>query len=346
MPASAAPNSASGRASEFTSTRPTCSTPDDRNRAAARRARAWRSTAVNPVSRAPTITRSGAPSDTISSNIEMFMRPALSHSAGVGAVAGEVSAMQIRGSIAVVTGASSGIGAATARLLAERGATVIAVARRKDRLDDVVEQCRRSSTESIAAPGDVSDRAFAEDVVRDAQQRFGGVDVVVNNAGISPGENPAAHAADDAERIMAVNFFGAVYVAGAALPGMLDRRRGSIVNVTSVSGYVPAPGEPAYGASKAALSRWSHGLAIDLHGTGVHVGVVSPGPIDTEIWQHTGTEYKGKLYSPDVVGQGVVRAIERRLTHVTVPRRFGAVSAMYPMVGRPMRWGIRKYGDR
>jgi short-subunit dehydrogenase len=253
--------------------------------------------------------------------------------------------VEIRESVAVVTGASSGIGAATARLLAERGATVIAVARRKDRLDEVVEQCRRSSTEAVAVPGDVSDRAFAEDVVRDAHERFGRVDIVVNNAGISPGENAAEHAADDAERIMAVNFFGAVYVAGAALPGMLERRRGSIVNVTSVSGYVPAPGEPAYGASKAALSRWSHGLAIDLHGTGVHVGVVTPGPIDTEIWEHTGAEYKGKLYPPEVVGVGVIRAIEHGLTHLTVPRRFGAVSALYPLVGRPMRWGIRKYAD-
>jgi len=253
--------------------------------------------------------------------------------------------MEIQGSVAIVTGASSGIGAATARLLAARGAIVAAVARRKDRLDEVVEQCGPSA-EAIAIAGDVSDRAFAEDAVREVCDRFGRVDVVVNNAGISPGENALEHAADDAERIMAVNFFGAVYVAGAALSGMVARRRGSIINVTSVSGYVPAPGEPAYGASKAALSRWSHGLAIDLHGTGVHVGVVSPGPIDTEIWEHTGTEYKGKLYPPEVVGDGVIRAIERGLTHLTVPRRFGAVSAVYPLVGRPMRWGIRKYGDR
>ena len=168
----------------------------------------------------------------------------------------------------------------------------------------------------------------------------------MNNAGISPGEDASTRAVDDAEQIMAVNFFGAMYFAGAVLPLMIEARRGSIVSVTSVSGYVPAPGEPAYGASKAALSRWSHGLAVELHDKGVHVGVLSPGPIDTEIWSHTSTQYDGKLYPPTIVGDAVVRMIEREQTHVTVPRRFGAVSALYPLVGRPMRWGLRKFGER
>src|SRR5437763_2113032 len=192
----------------------------------------------------------------------------------------ELNSMRIRDSVAVVTGASSGIGAATAHALAERGATVIAVARRKDRLDETIEHCRRFTSASMARPGDVADRAFAEDVIRDAHEHFGRVDILVNNAGISPGEKVTERAVDDAREIMAVNFFGAVHFAGAALPGMLERGAGSIVNVTSVSGYVPAPGEPAYGASTAALSRWSHGLLPDVHGTGVHVGVLSPGPID------------------------------------------------------------------
>jgi NAD(P)-dependent dehydrogenase (short-subunit alcohol dehydrogenase family) len=251
--------------------------------------------------------------------------------------------VRIDGAVAVVTGASSGIGAVTVEALAGRGATVVAVARRAEQLHDVVARC---NNDSVAVVGDVADPACAPRVVREAHDRFGRVDIVVNNAGISPGEDVKTRAVDDAERIMEVNFFGAVRFAGAVLPGMLERRRGSIVNVTSVSGYVPAPGEPAYGASKAALSRWSHGLAIDLHGTGVHVGVLSPGPIDTEIWSHGTAEYEGKLYPPSVISDGIVRMIERELTHLTVPRRFGAVGAMYPLVGRPMRWGLRKYAAR
>jgi len=114
--------------------------------------------------------------------------------------------------------------------------------------------------------------------------------------------------------------------------------------VTSVAGYVPNPGESAYGASKAALSRWSHGLAIDLHDTGVHVGVLSPGPIDTEIWSlDEELSYTGKLYPPEVVADGVARMIEHRLVHLTVPRHYGLVGALYPILGRPMRWGLRRY---
>jgi len=247
--------------------------------------------------------------------------------------------VRIEGTVAVVTGASSGIGAVTAEALSARGAKVVAVARRAELLNDVVSRCGNGA---VAMAGDVSDRAFAEHVARES----GPVDILVNNAGISPGEDAATRAIDDAELIMKVNFFGAIYFAGALLPGMLERKRGSIVNVTSVSGYVPAPGEPAYGASKAALSRWSHGLAVDLHRTGVHVGVLSPGPIDTEIWSHGTAEYEGKLYPPTVISDAIVRMIERELAHVTVPRRFGAVGAMYPLVGRPMRWGLRKYASR
>src|SRR3954447_308154 len=149
--------------------------------------------------------------------------------------------MKIRGSVAIVTGASSGIGAVTAEALTSSGAKVVAVARRSDLLDEVVARCGHDAT---AIVGDVSDRAFAERVVREV----GRVDILVNNAGISPGEQVTTRAADDAERIMKVNFFGAIYFAGVVLPGMLERKHGSIVNVTSVSGYVPAPGEPAYGA--------------------------------------------------------------------------------------------------
>src|SRR5438876_697798 len=116
---------------------------------------------------------------------------------------------------------------------------------------------------------------------------------------------------------------------------------------TVVAGYVPNPGESAYGASKAALSRWSHGLAVDLHDTGVHVGVLSPGPIDTEIWSlDEELTYNGRLYPPQVVADGVAHMIERGVTHMTVPRRYGAVGVLYPLLGRPMRWGLRKYEER
>ncbi|MBV8160690.1 MAG: SDR family oxidoreductase [Acidimicrobiia bacterium] len=252
--------------------------------------------------------------------------------------------MEIAGRIAVVTGASSGIGAAVAADLARRGATVAAVARRKDRLDEVIETCRQFAAASMAVPADVSTRAECERVIGAVEERFGRVDVLVNNAGISIHRNAARTTADDVERLLAVNFMAPVYLASAALPGMLQRRQGAVVNVTSVAGYVPNPGEAAYGAAKAALSLWTHGLAVDLHGTGVQCTVVSPGPVDTEIWSlDEELIYTGKLYPPQVVADAVAEAIEKGWVHRTVPRRYGLVGALYPILGRPMRWGLRRF---
>ena len=253
--------------------------------------------------------------------------------------------------VAIVTGASSGIGAAVAIDLARRGAAVVGVARRADRLDETMARCREVNggvaDRAVAHAADVADRAACEKVVGAAEEAFGRVDIVVNNAGVSIHKHAARTTADEVERLINVNFMGPVWLTSAALPGMIERRSGSIVNVTSVAGYAPNPGEAAYGASKAALSRWSHGLAVDLAGSGVHVGVVSPGPIDTEIWSlDEEVIYHGKLYPPEVVAAGVAKLVERELTHITVPRQYGAVGALYPLLGRPMRWGMRQYEAR
>jgi short-subunit dehydrogenase len=247
------------------------------------------------------------------------------------------------GKVAIVTGASSGIGAATAVRLAELGADMVGAARRADRLEETMAACRRHRERSFGQVTDVARRDDCEQLAAAALERFGRVDVIINNAGISLHRSAADTSVEDIERVTAINYFGAVYLTMAALPHLLERRSGSVINVTSVAGYLPNALEAAYGASKAALSRWSHGLSVDLHGTGVHVGVLSPGPIQTEIWSDPDDDYRGKMYPPEVVADGVVRMVERRLVHLTVPRQFGAVGAVYPLVGRPMRWGIRRY---
>ncbi|MEO7429405.1 MAG: SDR family oxidoreductase [Acidimicrobiales bacterium] len=252
--------------------------------------------------------------------------------------------MKIDGSVALVTGASSGIGAATAVELAKRGATVVVTARRDAELEATAKRCQEHTAASFAITGDLGLAGEGDRIVGAAVERLGRVDIVVNNAGISLHRPALGTSAVDVEHVMRVNFLSAVQTTMAALPGMVERKRGSVLNITSVAGYIPNPNESAYGASKAALSLWSHGLAVDLHGTGVHVGVLSPGPIDTPIWEfdETPSSYKGRKYPPEVVAVGVAKMIERETVHATVPRRFGAVALMYALPGlsRMVRRGL------
>ena len=154
---------------------------------------------------------------------------------------------------------------------------------------------------------------------------------MINNAGISLHRHALRTTPADVERVMRVNFLSAVQITMAALPSMVERGQGSVVNITSVAGVIPNPRESAYGASKAALHLWSHGLAVDLHGTGVHVGVLSPGPIDTEIWDkdETPSNYHGRKYPPEIVADGVARMIDKEIVQLTVPRQFGAMGPLY-----------------
>lgn len=252
--------------------------------------------------------------------------------------------MKIAGTVALVTGASSGIGAATAVELARRGATVVVTARREAELAVTANLCQAHTAASFAITGDLGLAGEGERLVAAAAERLGRVDIVVNNAGISLHRHALGTSAADVEHVMRINFLSAVQTTMAALPGMVERKRGSVVNITSVAGYIPNPSESAYGASKAALNLWSHGLSVDLHGTGVHVGVISPGPIDTPIWEfdETPSSYKGKKYAPEVVAAGVAKMIEHETVHATVPRRFGAVGPMYmiPGLGRMVRRGL------
>lgn len=250
------------------------------------------------------------------------------------------------GRVALVSGASSGIGEATAVALAARGATVVALGRRRDRLEATAERCRAWTPGSTGVVADVSCREEAEAAVAEARGRLGTLDILVNNAGMAL-HRGLDTTVEEVEAVVAVNFLGAVYLAQAALPAMVAAGWGAIVNVTSVAAYVPNPREAAYGASKAALSRWSQGLAVDLRGTGVHVGVLSPGPIDTPMWcSGAEADYPGRRFPPEMVARAVVAMIERSQHHRTVPRRFGAIGALAPLLPGPVRWGLARFQDR
>jgi short-subunit dehydrogenase len=196
--------------------------------------------------------------------------------------------MQLHGSKVLVTGASSGIGAALAVVLAERGATVGLVARRADRLAAVLAGCSPHTPESRAWPCDLGDVDAACALVGTVGHEWGAIDAIVHNAAIPKRVPVTALSRAQLAETMRVNFDAPAAMTLAALPAMLARGAGLIVNVSSVGGRAGGRNESAYNSSKFALAGWSEAIRIDLEGTGVAVKLVLPGPIESEIWDQPG----------------------------------------------------------
>jgi 3-hydroxy acid dehydrogenase/malonic semialdehyde reductase len=176
---------------------------------------------------------------------------------------------------AFVTGASNGFGAAIVRRFAAEGVRVVALARRQDRLAGLAAELGDSV---LPVRLDVRDRAAVQDVVGGLPAEFAEIDVLVNNAGLAKGLNPAQEAdLDDWEEMIDTNCKGLVYCTRTILPGMVERHRGHVVNLGSVAGTYPYPGGNVYGATKAFVRQFSLNLRSDLHGTGVRVTSVEPG---------------------------------------------------------------------
>jgi NAD(P)-dependent dehydrogenase (short-subunit alcohol dehydrogenase family) len=192
----------------------------------------------------------------------------------------EMVMMNLEDCVAVVTGASSGLGRRMALDLAARGAVVTAIARRKDRLDELAAEMRRTSPTSTSVPCDLSDVDAYVDALQTIERDHGRVDVLVNNAGMP---EPPGDGLDPYRRVMEVNYFAPVAGTLAVLPGMRARRDGDIVNVSSDSGRAPLAGEPGYSASKAALSAFTEAISFVAERDGVRVHVLYPGWVPTEM---------------------------------------------------------------
>jgi short-subunit dehydrogenase len=230
--------------------------------------------------------------------------------------------MQVDGARVLVTGASSGIGAALAPMLAERGATVGIVARRPDRLAEVLERCQTHAPASRMYVCDLGDTDAAEALAHHAWDDMGGLDVLVNNAAIPKRRAVQALTLDEVRETMAVNFESPVRMTLALLPKMLERNHGMIVNVSSFGGRSGIVKEAAYCASKFALCGWSEAMAMDLLHTGVDVRLVLPGAVATEIWDQPGNDdpvYDGPFEPPETVAAGIIDAIEGDAFELYVP---------------------------
>lgn len=222
--------------------------------------------------------------------------------------------MDLTGNVAVVTGASSGIGEAAARTLAREGCTVALAARREDRLEALADEI--GAEKSLVVPTDVADEADAAALIETTRERLGGVDILVNNAGVARGDPVADADLSDLRRNVRVNLEGVMNVTHAALPTMLDAGSGDIVTVSSMSARFPQEGGSGYTASKFGVNGFCRSLRKELSDEQMRVTIVMPGPVVTELndWDH----WDGRALDPADVASAVEFVVSRP-AHVEIP---------------------------
>jgi NADP-dependent 3-hydroxy acid dehydrogenase YdfG len=196
------------------------------------------------------------------------------------------AARPLSGKVALVTGASSGIGAATAVALAEAGAALAIGARRRDRLDALSAELAGGGARVLALDLDVTDEASCRDAVRRTREELGGLDVLVNNAGVMLLGTIVGADPEDWRRMIATNVLGLMYTTHAAIDGLLEQGSGDIVNVSSVAGRTARKGAGVYNASKWAVNAFSESLRQEVTARGVRVSLVEPGAVATELSSH------------------------------------------------------------
>ena len=186
--------------------------------------------------------------------------------------------------VAVVTGASSGIGRATAQSLAKRGVRVVLGARRRDRLDELASEIQSTGGQALSFVTDVAQRQSCEDLIRYTIEQWGRIDILVNNAGLMPLSFIKNLHVDEWDRMIDVNIKGVLYCTAAALPHMLTAKSGHIVNVSSVAGRIVFPAGSVYCATKHAVTAFSEGLRQELSTRkNIRVTCIEPGVVATEL---------------------------------------------------------------
>jgi NADP-dependent 3-hydroxy acid dehydrogenase YdfG len=196
----------------------------------------------------------------------------------------------IAGKVVVITGASSGLGEATARLLARQGATVALAARRADRIEALAAEINDANGKALAVPTDVADREQVKALVAAVVEKFGKVDVMLNNAGLMPLAPLEELKTNEWDQMIDVNLKGVLNGIAAALPYMKERKSGHFINVSSVYGHKLGPNATVYCATKFAVRALSEGLRQEVKPYNIRTTVISPGAVATELLEHISNE--------------------------------------------------------
>lgn len=244
--------------------------------------------------------------------------------------------MRVAGAVCLVTGASSGIGAATATRMARSGARVLLAGRDATRLDALAD--RIGGTPVVA---DLGREGGPESLVEQALARAGRVDVLVNNAGIGWAGDLAGMPPADIVRLVAVNLTAPLVLTRLLLPAMCERRSGHVVMVSSIAGCVGVAREAAYSATKAGLNGFCDSLRDELAGTGVGVSVVVPGVVDTEFFARRGVPYqrtRPRPIRPERVADAISVAVRRDRARVHAPAWMWLPARLHGALPGAFRW--------
>jgi len=223
-------------------------------------------------------------------------------------------AVNIEGKVVVITGASSGLGESAARLLAARGAKVVLGARRKERIDALVKEITANGGDAVGIATDVTKRGDVESLVKGALDKYGKIDVLVNNAGLASIAPMSALKVEEWDRMIDVNIKGLLYGVAAALPIMQKQKQGHIINIASVVGFkVFAPGGVVYSATKFAVRAVTEGLRLELKADNIRTTMISPGAISTELGEsgsdEVAKENLREFYKIAIPADSIARAI-------------------------------------
>jgi NADP-dependent 3-hydroxy acid dehydrogenase YdfG len=223
--------------------------------------------------------------------------------------------MDLKDKIAVVTGASSGIGEATARQLADKGAIVVLLARRKDRLENLSKEIAKAGGEAYVIEADVTDKDACQKAVDKCLKKYGQIDILVNNAGVMLLGLTNAAPLEEWESMIQVNLLGLLYMTYAALPSMRKRKAGHVVNISSVAGRTATAGSAVYNATKWGVNAFTEALRQELveEKTNIRTTLIEPGAVLTELISHNRPE------SREVI-KARVGAIKKRLDAEDIAR--------------------------
>lgn len=236
---------------------------------------------------------------------------------------------KLKDKVIIITGAAGGIGSAAAHLFAQQGATLVLTDIQKERLEKLGTSLKQSGVKIMVVEHDVTDPESWQSLIERVRQEYGKVDVLINNAGIVQPGAAEKMALKKIQQLVSVNLLGTIYGSRAAISTMKDQRFGKVVNIASLGGIVPMPGEAVYSATKFAIRGYTLSLYAELSDSPVEICAVCPDSVDTpqldyELqFDEASLSFVGKALHPEKVARGILKAIVKKKSEILIPSGLG-----------------------